>query len=173
MLELIRSCAIKSLSKDPEGVRVIYQDHYYRDAKGTYIYRPQWADPMGFPAYMAAAREVRDRCGPMACRDSSDPGEVRWISVEEGRQLLEASEIKTFSYGLPNSFAEIEAAGTRTGVKLIDHRWVKHMWVDPDMESATIPIARRAQVAGKHPQFAVNGHYEPVPTETQPDSGLD
>jgi hypothetical protein len=164
MLNLIESCAISSFSKRAGTVDFGYTNP--GSGKGRDFWRPHRADATGYPAYVAAANEVRSRCritynndtGP---NDPSSPGH-RWITQEEASALLNAGKIRTFSYGQPDTFARLAFSGHPTGIKLVDYGWVHHIGVDAAMESTMIPIARTAQTRHGAPQFCVNGHYEPI-----------
>ncbi|MBP2325603.1 hypothetical protein JOF56_005988 [Kibdelosporangium banguiense] len=171
MLELIRSQTIKGFCKQKDGVvRFTYVDYWQN---GEYIRRPSNADGAGYPAYVAAADDVRRQHGhTVSYRNESDPHDPltpggRWITVEEATALLQANEIKTFAYTGSGGFAHTTFKGTPTGIRLLDHGWVRHIHVNPAMEATMIPIARDAQRRHGRPQFWMNGRYE----QTPPDAG--
>ncbi|TDP90600.1 hypothetical protein [Labedaea rhizosphaerae] len=166
MIDLIRCRAVSSFSKEPDGtVRFEYAER--RDENGRYLYyRPTHADSQGYPAYVAAANDLRHRHGHVIDyhnhADSYDPlaPGPRWVTTDEATALLRAGEIDTFSYGEPPDPRKILKAGTSTGIALIDHGWVRHLVVDRAAEAAMIPIAREAQHRHGKPQFSIDGRYE-------------
>lgn len=168
MLELIRSRAITSFVKEADGsLRFVYAE---RDDD---LFRPTNADPEGYPAYVAAADEVRRGHGhTIAYRSRADaPVGPRWVTVEEATALLDAAEIKTFTYRELPEHRQVPESGTPTGIKLLDHGWVRHLVVDPAMEATMIPIARAAQRVHGRPQFSSNGWYEQPGRDQPPSSG--
>jgi hypothetical protein len=68
----------------------------------------------------------------------------RWITADEAESLLERGLIQTFNYGIADSLANEPSSGQPTGIKLIDHGWVRHIYVEPSMEDTMVPIARAA-----------------------------
>lgn len=61
MLELIRSRAVNRFWKDGETVHFRYTTN--TDDNGKFLWRTTYADAKGYPAYVAAATEIRHRTG--------------------------------------------------------------------------------------------------------------
>jgi hypothetical protein len=165
MIELIRSRAIRSFTRESGSVSIQYENYW--STKGKYMWRPQHADPGGYDRYVAAALELAPE-RVVAFHDEDSPADrlFRWITADEAESLLEHGMIKTFNYGA-GDLADEPASGGRTGIKLIDHGWVRHIYVEPGMEDTMVPVARAAQRSHHgFPQFCIDGRYEPV---TDPD----
>jgi hypothetical protein len=170
MLGLIRSRTIKGFHKDKDGdVRFVYVNDW---ENGEFLWRTTKADGAGYPAYVAAADDVRRRYGhTVSYRNESDPNDPltpggRWITVDEATALLQANEIKTFTYRGSGGFGHTTFKGKPTGIRLLDHGWVRHLHVNPAMEATMIPIAREAQRRHGRPQFSINDRYEQTPPLT-------
>ena len=145
MTALIRSFAIRSFTNDEDGVSVIYIEN--RDADGQYVYKARRACRDGYPAYVAAANEAR-RLGAeityfnrIGRNDPTSAG-TRWLSVDEARELLFSGSIDAFYCGNRDPFPDEPAAGDPTGIKLIDFGWVRHLYVESELASTMVPIAR-------------------------------
>jgi hypothetical protein len=88
----------------------------------------------------------------------------RWITADEAGDLLSRDMIGSFSFGTGSYHADKPASGQRTGIKLIDHGTVCHMYVEPPMEDAMIPVVRAAKRAHDgRPRLVVGGNYELMP----------
>jgi hypothetical protein len=167
MIELIRSHAIRSFTRESGSVSIQYENYW--STKGKYMWRAQHADPGGYDRYVAAALELAPEV-VVAFHDNDSPRErlFRWITADEAESLLEHGMIKTFNYGA-GSLADEPASGEQTGIKLIDHGWVRHIYVEPAMEHIMVSVARAAQRSHDgFPQFCIDGKYEPV---ADPDQG--
>ncbi|MEV4312963.1 hypothetical protein [Actinocrispum sp. NPDC049592] len=165
MLALVRAHEIKSITKQHDGTVTFIYANNWQD--GKYIYRPTKADPDGYPAYVTAANEIRRGQGyVITYRNENDPLDPlspggRWITAAEATDLLNDNEIRTFAYGSPSSgWATTPMAGDPTGIKLNDHGWVRHMYVDAANEALLIPIAREAQHRHGKPYFIINDRPE-------------
>jgi hypothetical protein len=116
----------------------------------------------------AQIRKNANRSGVVRYRNNTscphDPPSRRhrWITAEEAAALLNAGQIGTFGYGQPDAFDTRMLFGEPTGIKLIDFGSVRHIYVEPAMELAMIPIARAAQKRHGRPQFTINGKYERI-----------
>jgi hypothetical protein len=74
MLELIKSRDIKDFCKDKDGVVRFTYVNDWQD--GEYIWRPNSADGAAYPAYVAAADDVRRRHGQtVSYRNESEPND--------------------------------------------------------------------------------------------------
>ncbi len=165
MIELIRSRAIRSFTRESGSVSIQYENYWSTEEK--YMWRPEHADPGGYDRYVAAALELAPEF-VVAFHDDDSPRErlFRWITADEAESLLEHGMVKTFNYGA-GSLADEPASGERTGIKLIDYGWVRHIYVEPPMEHTMVSAARAAQRSHNgFPQFCIDGKYEPV---TDPD----
>ncbi|MCE7008865.1 hypothetical protein LWC34_39550 [Kibdelosporangium philippinense] len=164
LLDLIKSRSVDSFRKETDGiVRFTYVNNW--DENEEVIWRPCKADGAGYPAYVAAADDVRRRCGhTISYRDENNPGEPgRWITVDEAITLLQANEVNTFGYGEPWNFSDTTAKGEPTGIRLLDYGWLRHLHVSSTLEATMIPIAREAQRRHGKPQFKINGRWEYLP----------
>jgi hypothetical protein len=163
MIRLIRSGAIRSFARKSGSVGITYENYW---AGGKYQWLPHHADPDGFDSYVTAARALAPGL-IIAFADHDAPRErlFRWITVDEAADLLDRGLIKTFNYGTVSSAENEPASGERTGIKLIDHDYVRHIYVEPSMEDIMVPLARAAQrsrAGAPVPQFCINGSYEHV-----------
>jgi hypothetical protein len=161
MIEQLRSRAIRSFTRESGLVSIQYENYW--TAEGEYRWQPDHADPDGFDSYVATALELAPDF-VVAFHDEDSPRErlFRWITAAEAESLLDRGVIKTFNYGV-GGLADEPASGQRTGIKLIDYGWVRHLYVEPPMENRMVPVARAAQRSHNGlPQFCIDGRYEPV-----------
>jgi hypothetical protein len=159
MIKLIRSHAILAFTRELDFVSIQYASNR---PTGNYQWRPDHADPDGFDSYVAAALEIAPDF-IVAFHDHDSPGEglFRWITTHEAVDLLERGMIKTFNYGSVRFPENETASGERTGIKLTDYGWVRHIYVEPSMEGTMVPVARAAQRSHDGiPQFCIDGKYE-------------
>ena len=159
MIGMIRSRAIRSFTRRSGSVSIMYENYWI---DGTYQWLPRHADPDGFDSYVAAALALAPGF-TVAFHDDELPPErlLRWITAQEAEDLLARGMVKTFTYGT-GRLADEPTSGERTGIKLVDHGWVRHIHVEPPMQDTMIPIARAAQRSHHGvPQFCIDGKYEP------------
>jgi hypothetical protein len=160
MLELIRAGAISSFTKDGDEVAIRYRVH---DLSA----RPRRADPAGYAAYVAAANERvgSDEVSAYRNRHGLDPasGCHRWIIVDEARVVLEDLRTASLTYGRRYR-DEVAASGPPSGLILVDHGWVRHLYVQPELVETMIPIVLAAHYVRAH-RKPLQIYYDP-PVET-------
>lgn len=168
MIGLIEACEVDSFSKSSlsEGkVSVSYVNNY--DNEGEWVWKPKHAEGEYYADYVEFAKRVKPSCVVSYYNDmpgeKDDPASLghRWINTDQARMELMDCSIKTFNYGPNVGFPAEELVGERTGIALIDHGWVKHIYVDGENEQVLVPIAREAQqkCGMDNPQFW-DGRYE-------------
>lgn len=166
---LIKACEVTSISKNMNNdgkVYLMYKNNY--DKNGEWNWRPNNADGSYYTDYVKAAKEFKNTCGEITYMNST-PGEQddptglghRWIGVEEAKQVLLNCEINTFNYG-PITLSETPK-GTNSGIALIDHGWVKHLYVYPQHETELVSVVPQAKskCGAAKPQIW-NGSYERI-----------
>jgi hypothetical protein len=158
MINLMRSGSVRAFERRPGPVVVIWYERSLA-ASGKGRYGTQHADPGGYDAYVAAARELTPGITiEYADEDLPPKSKFRWITADEATDLLERGRVIVFHCGVNI----VPASGEPTGIKIIDYGRQYHMYIDPPMEGAMMPVARAARHAHNgHPRFVIDGKREP------------
>jgi hypothetical protein len=162
VLDLIGAGLVRSFSRR-DGVLEVSLDP--RAAEDSELWTRR-AHPRDYLAFVAAADEILAEGRMIHYNDDTGQGPSstnhRWITLGEAAALLGAGKVQNFLYGSRGGSADdrMTFRGTPTGIKLIDHGWVRHIRVAPEMEATLMPLARAAQASHGRPQFCVNGCYE-------------
>ncbi|MEU8638601.1 hypothetical protein AB0C38_40995 [Amycolatopsis sp. NPDC048633] len=162
VLDLLAAGLVRSFSRR-DGVLEVTLDPRVARERELWTRR---ADPRDYLAFVAAADEVLAEGRMLQYDDETGEGppstNLRWITLEEAAALLGTGRVRSFSHGSRGRSGDDRTAfrGTPTGIKLTDHGWVRHIAVTPELEAATIPLARAARAIHGTPEFLVDGHRE-------------
>ena len=165
VLDLIGAGLVRSFSRR-DGVLEVSLDPRAAEDSDLWTRR---AHPRDYLAFVAAADEILAEGRMIHYDDDTGEGPSstnhRWITLDEAAALLGTGKVQNFLYGNRGGSGDdrMTFRGTPTGIKLIDHGWVRHIRVTPEREAILIPLARAAQASHGRPQFCVNGSYEPAP----------